>query len=239
MNVVRELKWLAAIALLIGNAGCSSVPRHETVTDIDGNVYQTVRIGDQVWMKENLRTTRYQDGTPIAHVPEATTWRHTDQPAYVWQENDESNKEIYGALYNWYAAARPELCPPGWRVPTDEDFKQLELYLGMTLEAAEGTAWRGTDQGGKLKTTGTELWESPNEGATNESGFSAVPSGRRWTNGGFGDLGKGGTFWTRTERSLSSACYRHTASGNAGIGRNPAGDKKFGYAIRCIRSDEQ
>ncbi len=231
------IKQIAGAVLVLVGVGCSSMRCCETVKDIDGNVYKTVRIGDQVWMKENLRTTRYQDGTPIAYVSDATEWRHTDQPAYAWPEQDQSTEKIYGALYNWHTVSRPELCPPGWRVPTDEDFKQLELYLGMTSAETEGSGTRGTDQGGKLKKSGLDLWDEPNKGATNETGFSAVPAGRRWCNGIFQSTGIGVTFWTTTESSLTSAVYRHLNRKSAGVGRNPEGDKKFGYSVRFVRDD--
>ena len=207
------------------------------VSDIDGNEYKTVVLGDQIWMSENLKTTRFYDGTPIPNVPDITEWRHIDAPAYVWYDNDSLNKDTYGALYNWHTVSEGNLCPGGWHVATDDDWKKLEMYLGMTQEQADGTVWRGTNEGGKLKDAGFEYWVSPNKGATNESGFKAVPGGRRFSSGQFGDLSTGNTIWTSTQSSLSSACYRHFSSGGAAIGRNPAGDKKFGFAVRCIKNE--
>lgn len=140
-------------------------------------------------------------------------------------------------MYNWQAVGNgSDLCPKGWHVATDEDWKTLEMYMGMTPKQADGTVWRGTDEGGKLKEAGTKNWVTPNEGATNESGFTAVPSGRRRSSGIFDDITTGNTIWTSTQNSVSSACYRHFVSGKAGIGRNPAGDKKFGFAVRCIKN---
>lgn len=205
------------------------------VTDIDGNVYGTVVIGEQEWMLENLKTTRYNNGIAVPNVPDITEWRHIDAPAYVWYENNISNKEFYGALYNYHAVDAGNLCPDGWHVALDDDWKTLEMYMGMTREQADGTVWRGVNEGGKLKEAGTKHWASPNKGATNEVGFTIVPGGRRDSSGKFYDMKTGSTIWTSTQSSLSSACYRHFSSGNAGIGRNPAGDKKFGFAVRCIK----
>lgn len=209
----------------------------EKVTDADGNVYGTVVIGEQEWLTENLKTTRYTDGTPITNVKDVTNWRNIDAPAYVWYENDSLNKEPYGALYNWHAVGDPKgLCPDGWRVATDEDWKELEQYLGMTPEQIEGTGLRGTNEGAILKEAGFHKWESPNEGATNEVGLSIVPGGRRDSSGRFYDKGTGSTIWTSSETSASSAYYRHFANNITTIGRNPGGDKKFGLAVRCIRA---
>lgn len=207
-----------------------------TVTDIDGNKYTTVVIGEQEWLRENLRTTRYNDGTPIQYVPDVTEWRHIHTPAYTWYDNDISNKVPYGALYNWWAVgSRQDLCPAGWRVATDDDWKTLERYVGMTPEEIEGTAWRGAGEGGKLKEAGNKHWESPNEGATNEYGFTVVPGGRRGSSGVFGNITRATTIWTCTEISLSCGVYRHFSSASTRIGRSITGEKKYGLATRCIR----
>ncbi|WP_172594463.1 fibrobacter succinogenes major paralogous domain-containing protein [Mariniphaga sediminis] len=210
--------------------------KHQTVTDIDGNVYKTVAIGEQEWMTENLKATRYNDGTPIPNVTDITEWRNSDAPAYVWYDNDISHKDIYGALYNGHAVTtNKELCPAGWRIARDEDWKKLEMFMGMSSEQANGIVWRGDNEGGKLKEAGTEKWSSPNKGATNESGLTIIPSGRRDSSGKFYDMTTGSTIWTSTETSISCAYYRHFSSTNECIGRNPNGDKKFGFATRCIK----
>ena len=206
------------------------------ISDIDGNIYTTIVIGEQEWMVENLKTTKYNDGTPIPNVADITEWRHINAPAYVWYENDIANKETYGALYNWHTIGEGNLCPEDWHVASDEDWKILEMSLGMTQKQVDGTVWRGTDEGGKLKEAGTKHWEGNNKGATNDSGFTAVPSGRRFSSGQFGDMATGNTIWTSTQSSISSACYRHFSAGGARIGRNPGGDKKFGFAVRCIKN---
>lgn len=207
------------------------------VSDADGNRYRTVVIGEQEWMVKNLKTTHFNDGTPIANVRDVTNWRNVDAPAYVWYENDSINKEPFGALYNWHAVGSPKgICPEGWRVATDEDWKKLEQFLDMVPEQIEGTGLRGANEGAKLKEAGTDKWESPNEGATNEVGLTIIPSGRRDSSGRFYDKGTGSTIWTSSETSASSAYYRHFANNVTTIGRNPGGDKKFGLAVRCIRA---
>lgn len=207
-----------------------------SITDIDNNIYKMTVIGEQIWLTENLKTTKYNDGTPIPNITDITEWRNSNEPGFVWYDNDISNKYLYGALYNGFAVlTKRELCPAGWRVATDGDWKELENYLGMTNEEANGLVWRGTIEGGKLKQAGTKLWTKPNEGATNESNFNIIPSGRCDSSGKFYDKATGATIWTSTETSMTCAFYRHFASMDARIGRNPDGDKKFGLAVRCIK----
>jgi len=189
-----------------------------TLTDVDGNVYKTVKIGNQWWMAENLKVTRYRNGDSIPHAPNADTWSgHTSSGqlqrgvsipmskydvttgAYCNYNNDEGNVATYGRLYNWYAVADSRnIAPAGWHVPTDADWKQLEMYLGMSQAQADASFERGTDEGGKLKEADTTHWEPPNTGATNESGFSALPGGLRWVLGKFRSMGSYASFWSST-----------------------------------------
>ena len=146
------------------------------VTDIDGNVYQTVKIGDQWWMAENLKVIHYQNGDGITKLPNNTVWSTYGEGAYCNYDNNDSNADIYGSLYNWYAVNDSRnIAPDGWHVPTDEEWKELEMFLGMSQSEANGTGWRGTDEGSKLKATSG--WSGFN--GTNESGFSALPGGSR------------------------------------------------------------
>jgi len=149
-----------------------------TLTDQDGNTYKTVTIGTQTWMAENLKTTRFNEGTYIPLVENGDLWPTLITPAYCWFDNDESYfRESFGALYNWYAVNTGKLCPSGWHVPDNNDWETLITYLGSNEVA-----------GGKLKETGSTHWERPNTGATNESGFTAIPAGKRWgySGGAFG-----------------------------------------------------
>ncbi len=206
-----------------------------TVTDIDGNVYQTVTIGTQVWMAENLKVTHYRNGDPIPHVTDNSEWIGLTTGAYCNYNNDEGNVATYGRLYNWYAVGDSRnIAPEGWHVPTDEEWKQLETYLGMSQAEADAIGWRGTDEGGKLKEAGTTHWQSPNTGATNESGFTALPGGYRNLNGSFGDMGYYAAFWSSTEFSSYYAWLRGLNYGDSQVGRLYY-HKPYGFSVRCVR----
>lgn len=146
-----------------------------TVTDIDGNVYQTIKIGNQWWMAENLKVTHYRNGNAIPNVTSYFSWRDLSSGAYCAYNNDNGNADAYGMIYNWYWYAVDDsrnIAPIGWHVPTDEEWKELEMYLGLSQTEADDTGYRGTDEGDKLKaTTG---WYNNGNG-TNESGFTALP----------------------------------------------------------------
>jgi uncharacterized protein (TIGR02145 family) len=206
-----------------------------TVTDYDGNVYQTVLIGDQCWMMENLKVTHYRNGDPIPHVTDDGTWGGLTSGAYCNYNNDEGNVATYGRLYNWYAVDDSRnIAPAGWHVPTDEEWKQLEMYLGMSQAQADAEDWRGTDEGGKLKEAGTTHWYPPNEGATNESGFTALPGGDRSNNGGFYSMGYLAFFWSSTEYSSFSAWSRYLYYYYSQVYRYSS-DKQDGFSVRCVR----
>jgi uncharacterized protein (TIGR02145 family) len=195
-----------------------------TVTDVDGNVYRTVKIGTQVWMSENLKTTNYNDGTSIPLVTEGTVWANLSTPGYCWYNNDASNyKATYGALYNWYPVNSGKLCPKGWHVPLDAEWTILTAYLGGQSLA-----------GGKLKEKGTTHWQSPNTGATNESGFTALPGCGRVANGTFCLIGGYGGWWSLSEHSETTAYGRDVGYSNSGINKY-YDSKRSGFSIRCLR----
>ena len=137
--------YLAIGLFIILAVGCEKEDDSQnlTVTDVDGNVYHTLKIGSQVWMVENLKTTRYNDSTEITMIEDSTLWNHLTEPACCWMDNDLNNKEPYGGLYNWYAVNTGKLCPDGWHVPTNEEWTELIDYLGGIQVA-----------GGKLKEAG-------------------------------------------------------------------------------------
>lgn len=219
-----------------------------TVTDIDGNEYQTVMIGNQWWMAENLKVSRYLNGDAIPTNLSNSEWKNTTSGAFTIYPHGNvdginSNEEMvaaYGKLYNWYAVDDDRgLCPEGWRVPSDNNWKQLEMYLGMSQEDANNIGWRGASVGGKLKSTRTESdphprWSSPNEGATNESGFSGLPGGRRDFSSGFSAIGNTGYWWSSTERSLSLVWFRFLGYDGSSVFRYDF-YKYFGYSVRCFR----
>jgi uncharacterized protein (TIGR02145 family) len=209
-----------------------------TVTDIDGNEYQTVKIGDQWWMAENLRVTHYQNGSAIPHVPDGKEWGDLTTGGYAAYENDTENLIPYGLLYNWFAAVDSQgICPEGWHVPTDEEWMALEIYLGMPKSEVDTIGWRGTDEGGKLKEAGTDHWLGPNSGATNETGFTALPGGGRASEpiykGGYFYFGEHTAIWSSSEHSTKEGLFRVLEYDESRIKRNKY-LKTNGFSIRCI-----
>ena len=192
-----------------------------TVTDIDGNVYNTVTIGTQIWMVENLKTTKYNDGTSIPNVTDYTEWGALTTGAYCWYNNNASNKSPYGALYNWYSVNTGKLAPVGWHVPTFAEWTTLNTVIG-------GVA-------GKLKETGTDHWASPNTGATNETGFTALPGGSR--NGGylaaFTGLGLSGYWWSTRDDNTGGA--GEALMYNFDVISQYASVKWIGSSVRCVK----
>jgi uncharacterized protein (TIGR02145 family) len=202
-----------------------------SVTDIDGNTYKTIQIGTQTWMAENLKTIKYNDGTAISNVTNNTTWIGLTTGAYCWYNNDAGTyKATYGALYNWYTVSTGKLCPTGWHVPSDAEWTTLTTYLG-----GEGVP------GGKLKETCTTHWLSPNYGATNESGFTALPGGECDYNGSFVQIGYYGSWWSSTEISTESAVSRGMNRNSNQVDRHVQGGigKLYGRSVRCLRGEEQ
>lgn len=204
-----------------------------SITDQSGNTYKTVEIGTQTWMAENLATTRFYDDVDILNVTGNSEWADLKTPAYCWYNNDETaSKPIYGALYNWYAVATEKLCPAGWHVPSDAEFKILEMFLGMAQAEADELEWRGTDQGSQLKsTTG---WEA-GENGSNSSGFSALPGGYRYhLDGSFNNIGELGYWWCSDEKAPTLSNYRRLNGNNDGIYRE-ATLGAAGKYVRCIK----
>ena len=201
----------------------------DTVTDIDDNVYQTVKIGEQWWMTENLKVTHYRNGEAIPNVTDASEWYNLSNGAYCSYDNADSNIAIYGLLYNWFAVADSHnIAPAGWHVPSDAEWQTLVDYLGGDAVA-----------GGKMKATGTieggdGLWHEPNEGATNESGFSALPGGYRGRMGSYVSIGSLAWFGSATENSSYFAWYRLLYNDSSGVYRG-TDDKQFGFSVRCVR----
>jgi uncharacterized protein (TIGR02145 family) len=197
-----------------------------TVIDKDGNQYNTVTIGSQVWMKENLKTTKYRDGIPIQYVTDNHAWSVLTTGAYCDYNNTASNSDTYGRLYNWYAAADThQLCPTGWHVPTDAEWTILTTFLGG-----------GSVAGGKLKEAGSAHWNSPNTGADNSSGFCSLPGGLcSFDGGGFMQIGEYSYCWSSTEFNTLGANYL-TMECSSSIANLVMGTyKSFGFSVRCLR----
>ncbi len=199
----------------------------KTVKDIDGNIYHSVTIGSQVWMTENLKVTHFNDGTPIILASDKDFWHSLSGPGYCWYNNDHSNKKPYGALYNSFVVSNGNLCPVGWHIPDDNDWKVLAVYLGGQNIA-----------GGKLKEANTEHWISPNKGATNSSGFTALPGGVRSTYGRYDLIKTSGFWWSSTPDQYGSDSYNSRSLFYLEEILAPGGgDPRSGYSVRCIRDN--
>jgi uncharacterized protein (TIGR02145 family) len=211
----------------------SEVAFSTDATDIDGNIYNTIIIGTQVWMQEDLRTTRYPGGNEIPFVTDSTAWKNLTTPACCWYDNIPQG-DGFGLIYNWYTIEVGELCPDGWHVPTDEEFKILERYLGMTTAESNKTEWRGTDEGNKLKSTTS--WDQAN--GTNSSGFTALGEGYRYgVYGKFYNFGKVGYWWTSSYHwdGTTKALYRRLDSNEGRIYREGV-IKAGGKSVRCLKN---
>jgi uncharacterized protein (TIGR02145 family) len=238
-NAVLSSVMSIIFLLLIVSCGDDPVSSKvsNTVTDIDGNVYKTVKIGTQVWMAENLKVTHYRNGNAIPNVTDDATWTGLTTGAFCVYDNYIYNVATYGRLYNWYAVGDSRnIAPTGWHVPTDAEWKQLEMYLGMSQAQADAPGLRGTTEGGKMKEAGMTHWLSPNTGATNESGFSGLPGGNRvyYYRSYYGGIGGCARFWSSTEYDSSFAWYRCLGYDGSGVYRYD-GEKQIGFSVRCVR----
>lgn len=203
-----------------------TLPKPKIAFDIDGNLYHTVVIGTQTWMVENLKTTKYRNGEPIST---ASDWTDLKTEAYCDYNDDPSNSQVYGRLYNWYAVDDSRnIAPVGWHVPTQGESLTLKNYLGGNSVA-----------GGKLKEAGTMHWLSPNTGASNSSGFTAMPGGTKANGSNLSiGIGQAGFYWSSTtsvpeypdNASLCMSLFNNT--GTVG-GADPS--KMSGFSVRCIK----
>jgi uncharacterized protein (TIGR02145 family) len=209
------------------------------VKDIDGNSYKTVKIGEQIWMAENLKVTQYRNGDPIPNLTDENDWENTEQGAYCNYDNNEDNVETYGRLYNWYAVDdKRGLAPRGWHIPTDDEIKELEIYLGMSHSEADDTNYRGTNEGSKLaggddfgRLNGA-LVKTPEFGT---SGFDFLPAGCRLSLGGdYFSMDIRGYFWSSTEDNNGKGWYRNLIYNRSEVYRLSR-NKNYGFSVRCIK----
>jgi len=206
------------------------------IFDSEGNQYHFQQIGTQVWMSDNLKSTKYSDGSAIPKITDTTAWRNLTTGAYDDYNNAPNNTPTLGLLYNWEAVNNPaNICPAGWHVPTDDEWKTLEVSQGMASSyyGTDATGWRGTDQGGKLKEVGSSHWTS-NLYATNASNFTAIPGGYRDSNGEFEEGGSSANYWTASQNDASSAWSRTLGSSQNKVNRS-AVNMKRGYCVRCVK----
>jgi uncharacterized protein (TIGR02145 family) len=196
----------------------------KSIKDVDGNVYTSVTIGTQVWMGENLKTTKYNDGGQIPLVSDNTAWGNLTTPGYCWYNNVEATyKATYGAMYNWHTVSTGNLCPTGWHVPSDAEWTTLVTFLGGETVA-----------GGKLKEKGTSHWNSPNAEATDEYGFKALPGGEHDYSGFFYEIGSSGFWWSATDNGSTEAWNMSLYSDHGGMNRRSY-MMKHGFSVRCLK----
>lgn len=194
-----------------------------TVTDVDGNQYATIKIGTQVWMAENLKTTKFADGTEIPNVTANAQWMVQTTAALSYYNNDISNKQKYGILYNWYAATCCAICPQGWHLPTQEEWEKMRAFLlpnsGVKLKSTTG--WRESE------IAGTQ--------GTNESGFNALPGGVRGSNGNFFSVSEFGHWWMNKSTNATSAPYIILSFNQSIVSQANFNPKWNGASIRCVK----
>jgi uncharacterized protein (TIGR02145 family) len=216
----------------------NSALTYGSVSDIDGNIYKTIAIGDQTWMAENLQTTRLNDGSAIPLVENIFTWITLQTPGFCWYENNGSVfRNIYGAYYNWHTINTGLLCPDGWHVPSEEDWKGLKITLGMSGEqASQSFGFAGTNEGDKISETGNINWIDEKTKSTNESGFTALPGGTR--SSGFYDFegeGASASWWSATSVANSNAWTHGIYFADSRIWRSDMLNKSYGHNVRCLK----
>ena len=205
------------------------------MTDQEGNEYRTVQIGSQIWMAENLKTTRYRNGIIIPEITNPDDWANNTIGGYCSYNNNTSNDCPYGKLYNWYAVNNTnQLCPKGWHVPTDAEWNILIANLDPSYNpTADGS--QSAIAGGKMKSTGTQYWQSPNQDATNSSGWSGLSGGYRYDQyGTFNSIGTSGIWWSSTEYRISWAWYRTLVHESSMVNRLHT-LKTYGFSVRCVK----
>jgi uncharacterized protein (TIGR02145 family) len=198
-------------------------------TDKDNNNYSVVQVDKQTWMAENLKTTRYNDDTSIPLVQDNSKWSGLSTPGYSWFNNDSVGyKNTYGAIYNWYTVNTAKLAPAGWHIPSQAEWSTLAAKLGGDATASGKLKSNGTIEGGN------GLWYSPNNGATNSSGFSAAPGGYRRDNGSCFGMGYSGYWWTITENDTQTAWYSDMDYSSTTV-YYYTGSKVYGFSVRCVK----
>ena len=227
---MKNIFFVIMLLFIITSCKKKSIGKiEEKITDVDGNLYNTVYIGTQHWMAENLKTTKYNDGSPIINVKDNDQWYHLTTGAWAYYNNDETNDAKYGKLYNWYTVnlttnGNKNVCPTGWHIPVKAEWDVLISFLGGLGKSA-----------GKMKTADTTNWINPNTDASNSSLFSALPGGFRDVNGSFNFMRKSATWWSSTGVEMDSLSA-YTLGVNYGYGSDVClCYKKYGFSIRCIK----
>lgn len=239
---MKKLSWI----LLILTISTFSQTPGNGVTDIDGNIYNSVIIGTQEWMKENLNVSKYSDGTVIPQVTDPTAWTNLTTGAWCYYSNTSSNSTTYGKLYNWYAVAgiydsasladaslRKQIGVYGWHVPSETEWRELINYIDPT---ANGGDIYPNSVGGKLKEVGTLHWASPNIEATNTSGFTAIPGGFRGNDGPFYNIGGHGNWWSSTAATDTTNAFDIILKHDSGSVIKNAYIRSYGFSVRLLKN---
>ena len=254
---VRPLFFLAFWMMLSSGCEKSDIPEPESdliqITDYDGNTYYAKQIGDQWWMVNNLRSTHYSNGERIRKVESYFGWStlQAGDRAYCYYNNNQGDEaRIYGALYTWAAAVGGAIgsdenpsgiqgvCPEGWHLPSDEEWKELEIHLGMPHTEKDSEGIRGANVGSSLASS-PHLWQDgylKTNAAFGLSGFIAIPGGGRRYNGSFGHLGDNANFWTASQKDIEKAWGRHIYSDYSSIHRY-SNVKSDGFSVRCVKDE--
>ena len=232
---MKKIFRISAVILVVFSIHSCKKVEDNLIKDVDGNTYTSIQIGTQVWMAENLKTTKYNDGTAIPNITDAATWAAATTGAYCDYLNTPANSTTYGRLYNWYAvdnnaATRvasnggKNVCPTGWHVSSDAEWRTLTDYLGSWVVAAD-----------KLKESGTTHWITTNTGVTNETGFTALPGGfRSWPTGSYNGIASIGFWWCSTEIWTTIAYHRSMDYINPDV-KSSSTEKVNGLSVRCVR----
>ena len=228
-----RLRTINLIALILFSLGLSaqegkSAGRELTVKDADGNLYHSVTIGTQVWMTENLKSIKYNDGTPIPLITDGREWQSLYTPGYCWYNNDEvASRDKFGAIYNWYTISSGKLCPVGWHVPADSEFGKLTTLMGIAQRSNTIT------QGGKAESDGTAQWINP-DGTFNKSGFVSLSGGSRNFDGSFSKPGGYCHWWASAEWNQCSVWGHFLGYGHGAVNSYVA--MRDGHSVRCVKN---
>ncbi len=229
-----QLSAIDSITYSTSVVGCSGGP--STLTDIDGNIYHVITIGNQCWMKENLKTTHYKNGTFIPNGFNNAAWAGLGFGAYAEVNNYIANTAVFGKLYNWYAVNDiAGLCPANWHVPSDSEWNQLVKFIDPFADTTCISCSQSPTAGGAMKEIGLSHWTGSNIGATNTSGFTALPAGMRESAGTYGAwFGYLGYWWTSSSASSTTGYYRNLDASNSSVYRY-SNTKTTGMAVRCVK----
>lgn len=228
-----ENLYVTKTALLPDSTGNDTI-----MTDYDGNVYHVIEIGGHLWMAENLKVTHYKDGTPITYIEDDYYWSITTEGAFCAYNNDMANKDTFGLLYNWYTV-NSGLAPEGWHVATEDDWKHLELSLGLDPALFYEYGFRGLDEGTKIAGK-SDLWTDgilEYDSLFNVSNFNGLPGGRRYLDGSFDYIHDAAYWWSSVPQDETYAYRRHIWFDLRTISRTGA-DKSIGFSVRCVKNIE-